>query len=310
LERRSFAKLCGLGTASLLGSGGPDEAFGADPHGEKKIIKDGYNPRKALMLAMAVCEAYKKYADPSYTIRLGAYVIKDSIYVFEATKRKYVFFGFTASGSMSGAPPFDNILALRGTRTDQEAFADASWALTDCVLPRRGKQHFGRAAAGLYSFYTGRDLGLVTSLADALKSAVSKLDGTLSDWYIAGHSLGGAVATLGALDAVVSRSYGRVDVPPKLYTFGSLHAGDAEFASAFSNSGLTDVFRVVNLADWVPGFTGIGADTPGYAHVGLECSYLWQTGFDWANHSLENNYLAVLRDHPEVIQFGPRQYPQ
>jgi hypothetical protein len=101
---------------------------------------------------------------------------------------------------------------------------------------------------------------------------------------------------------------------PKVYTYGSMKVGDADFGAAVKQQGI-DVFRVVNLADWVPAFTGISADTPGYLPVGLECSFLWQTedkpdGGDWANHSMKDVYLKTLTTYSNVIKFGPRSYPQ
>ncbi len=52
------------------------------------------------------------------------------------------------------------------------------------------------------------------------------------------------------------------------------------------------------------------ADAPGYVHVGLLASFLWQTDGDWANHSLADIYLNVVQNHPQVVKLGPRKYPQ
>lgn len=267
-----------------------------------------YEPSMASVMAAAVNEAYKKYLNPEYQITLGNYTVKDLIYVFESAEAGYVFFGFSATGQLADGAPINNIVALRGTQSDEEAFDDMEWGPVPCVLPAGSGQQYGQAAQGVYDFYTGNDEGLVTSLADSFKAAVSNLDGSY-DWYVGAHSLGGAVATLAALDAVVSGSYNNSQATPRLYTFGSLHVGDAEFASLFPSS-VPDAYRVANLADWVPAFTGAEADAPGYVHVGLECTFLWQTWADWGNHSLVNIYLETVRNHPGVIQFGPRQYPQ
>lgn len=272
---------------------------------------NSYEPQMAVTLALAIREAYRKYLNPSHVISLGHYQIKDSIYVYELEKGGDVFFGFTAEGSMSGNPPYNNLVILRGTQTDEEAIEDLWWSFVPCILPSQGGKQYGKVASGLYSFYTGTDYGFVKSLADSFKDAVSNLNASRPDWYIAGHSLGGAMATLGALDAVVSNSYHNSLVRPKLYTYGSLYVGDEQFKTSFANQGISQVYRVANLADWVPSFTGVdGSDTPGYVHVGLDCTYLWQTGGDWGNHSLEYNYLACVQNHSDVIKFGARKYPQ
>ena len=114
-------------------------------------LKPGTVPHKdfmqmALTLARAVSEAYSKYTDPNYTIQLGQYEIKDSIYVFESSEAGYVFFGFTASGSLSGSPPFNNLVVLRGTQSDEEAFGDLNWESTECLLPSKGGQTYANAS--------------------------------------------------------------------------------------------------------------------------------------------------------------------
>lgn len=271
--------------------------------------ENNYDYNMATVLALAVQEAYTKYNHPEHVIKLGSYKVLDFIYVHELEVEK-VFFGFTATGSMNGRPPFSNIVALRGTQSDDEALEDLQWSFTPCYLPNEGSVAYGNAGYGVYNFYAGTDLGTVHSLSHSFKSAVSKLDGSITDWYIAAHSLGGAAATLGALDAVVSGSYQNPQVKPKLYTYGSLHVGDAEFAAQFAKY-VPEAYRVANLADWVPGLTGLdGNDTPGYVHVGLECTFLWQKWGDWENHSLTDTYLETVQKYFGVIRFGPRKYPQ
>jgi len=65
--------------------------------------------------------------------------------------------------------------------------------------------------------------------------------------YITGHSLGGALATLCALDVAVNTKFKR----PRVVTFGSPRVGDESFANTF-NRKVFHSFRVVNGGDWVP----------------------------------------------------------
>ena len=73
-----------------------------------------------------------------------------------------------------------------------------------------------------------------------------------------GHSLGGALATLAAMDI-------RLNVPGKevsCYTFGSPKVGDANFAAHY-NQCVPQTTRVVNASDLVPNIPPFG-----YEHVG------------------------------------------
>lgn len=282
----------------------------------------------ARTLAEAVNQAYLKYNNPSHVITLPGYEILSTISVYElfgATEAEprsslgcddpdRTFLGFSASGRSSDQQGFNNIVALRGTQTSEEGLEDIDWSMTDCELPTGAKvqKTYGKVSSGISNFYSSTNQGFVTPLSACFKQAIADFKEP-RPLYIAGHSLGGALVTLGALDAVVSDIYVST-LLPKVYTFGSMKVGDAAFGRAVAQAGI-EVFRVVNLADWVPAFTGISADTIGYLPVGLECSFLWQTedqatGGDWANHSLTGVYQKTLEDFPNVIRFGPRKYPQ
>jgi hypothetical protein len=273
-------------------------------------IPQGYQPEMAKVLAKAVQAAYKKYNEPDWTLSLGEFkIVNQYIYAYELTE--YVFFGFAASGSYGGQPPYYNIVALRGTQTDEESFYDVyDWNPVPCFLPAGSGNQYGQVSTSLYDFYTGTDGDWATSLADSFKTAVSELDGSYGTWYLGAHSLGGAISAIGALDALVSNSFPHSQAIPQVYTFGGLNSGDADFANAIYQNGIVDYYRVVNLADWVPGFTGIAADTPGYQQPGEEYSFLWNTGHDWANHSLDNIYIRTLEEFPSVIKWGERDYPE
>ena len=263
-----------------------------------------YDPQMSLILALAVDQAYQKYTNPNHQIQLGNYVVKAEIFVYEGIPpvEKKTFFGFAASGSFGAGYPVNNIVALRGTQTDEEGFYDLDWYFTPCTL---GGVSCGNVATGLYDFYGGVwETTLGQSIQKAVKSLVAPSNNP--PLYFTAHSLGGAMATLGALETAIRGSY---PAKPLLYTFASLHVGDKTFAVTCAKLGLT-AYRAANLADWVPSFTGMTADTPGYVHVGVLCSFLWQTDGDWANHSLEKIYLKVVQSYPQVVKVGPRTYPQ
>jgi hypothetical protein len=208
------------------------------------------------------------------------------------------------------------LIALRGTVTTEEAGYDLyGWGTnTPCLLPSGSSnpQTYGNVKEDLYNFYTATDAGFYISMGASFNAAVQSIAAANpgKPWYIAAHSLGGALATLAALDAVVSNSYGNPSVPPVLVTFGSLHLGDQSFVDAYGYN--VPTFRFANLCDFVPSLVSLepGTTTDPYEHVGLECTFVWQTWDDWGNHSMQNIYLPVVQNYLDVIKLGPRQYPQ
>jgi predicted lipase len=82
--------------------------------------------------------------------------------------------------------------------------------------------------------------------------------------YVTGHSLGGALATLAALD--IKSTFGRVD---QFYTYGEPRVGNAAFASYFA--GAFPIYRVVHYADIVPHVPPYGLF--GYTHGGTQIWY-------------------------------------
>jgi hypothetical protein len=219
-------------------------------------------------------------------------------------------FGFTATADDNS----HNILVLRGTVTLEEAGYDLlGWGdNTPCLLPSQSseQQSYGNANSYLYAFYTRNDFGLVSSLAASCLSAIQNTSQQAPNlpWYMGAHSLGGAMLSLAALDAVVS---GSVTKPPLVVTFGSLHVGDASFAKAYKAKVPASV-RVANLCDFVPSMVSLEPVTLAdpYVHVGVEATFVWQTWDDWGNHSHANIYMPMVQNYWDVIQWGPRTYPQ
>lgn len=220
-------------------------------------------------------------------------------------------FGFTATADDNS----HNIFVLRGTVTLEEAGYDLlGWGdNTRCDLPSQSseQQSYGMVNSYLYGFYTGTDFGLQSSLAASCLNAIQKTSQQAPNlpWYMGAHSLGGAMLSLAALDAVVS---GYVN-NPLVVTFGSLHVGDASFAKAYTVK-VPRSLRVANLCDFVPSMVSLEpvklADP--YVHVGYEGTFVWQTWDDWGNHSLANMYMPMVRNpnYWALIQWGTRNYPQ
>jgi triacylglycerol lipase len=65
--------------------------------------------------------------------------------------------------------------------------------------------------------------------------------------YVTGHSLGGALATLAALDIANHTPFHR----PKVYTFGAPRVGNPSFAAAY-DAKVKESMRIVNVHDYIP----------------------------------------------------------
>ncbi len=115
---------------------------------------------------------------------------------------------------------------------------------------------------------------------------------------IAGHSLGGALATLAALD--VARCSAAPDAGIVLYTFGCPRVGDARLAIALDRYGV-DAFRFVNSEDSVPDLppstlSGSDDDRQLYQHIGRTAVFTAQRGTVPANHDISLYRMFVERN--------------
>jgi hypothetical protein len=223
----------------------------------------------------------------------------------------YQLFGFTATADDGS----HNLLVFRGTVTMQEAVYDLlGWGNNvECNLPSQSwwwdQKSYGFVNSYLLAFYANG--GIYTTLA---ASCINAIKATIANnpnvpWYIGAHSLGGAMISLAALDAVVS---GLLN-PGNTYvvTFGSLHVGAQSFADAY-NPQVPLSYRIANLCDFVPSMVSLEPVIPAdpYVHVGYPGSFVWQTWDDWGNHSLANIYQPMVLSHWDIIKWSPRQYPQ
>jgi len=222
----------------------------------------------------------------------------------------YQLFGFTATADDGS----HNILIFRGTVTLEEAGYDLlGWGNnTQCLMPSQWweKNSYGFVNSYLYAFYVNSNLifkSLAKSCMEAIQSTVALKPNV--PWFIGAHSLGGAVASLAALDAIAS---GMLTAGNTLViSYGSLHVGDQAFATAY-NQQVPASLRIANLCDFVPSMVSLEPVIPAdpYVHVGYEGTFVWQTWDDWGNHSLANIYQPIVQSYWNLLHWGPRQYPQ
>ncbi|PSS24038.1 Feruloyl esterase A precursor [Actinidia chinensis var. chinensis] len=159
------------------------------------------------------------------------------------------------------------VVAFRGT--EQTRWKDLR---TDLMLvpaglnPERIGGDFKQEVQVHSGFLSAYD-SVRTRILSLIKLAVEYLDDgaePLHKWqvYVTGHSLGGALATLLALELSSSQLAKRGAVSVTMYNFGSPRVGNKKFAEVY-NEKVKDSWRVVNHRDIIPTVPRL----MGYCHV-------------------------------------------
>jgi hypothetical protein len=164
---------------------------------------------------------------------------------------RQVSIGFVCQASGAG----DVVVAIRGTEGILEWIHDISFLLVTCPFLAGA----GRTEDGFTAMYNSLRTG-VAPASPSVSSALATLPypQTLTSVTICGHSLGGALATLLALDVAANTTIKN----PTIYTYASPRTGDPMFASTF-NQVVKNSFRVANRLDIVPKLP----TPPFYEHV-------------------------------------------
>ena len=165
--------------------------------------------------------------------------------------RERVPFGFILRSVSS---PNEIYVVIRGTQTkpewynnlrsspEEEGFIDA--------------ETLGKVHSGFYHIYNKPNKGDrldkeddLPSMMDVITEEIGKLTADPSiKVYVAGHSLGAALATLAAAQIRYQRLEQEPEIEPILYTFASPRVGDKRFEGYVSKH-LKYVFRVINSED-------------------------------------------------------------
>ncbi|XP_016476067.2 uncharacterized protein LOC107797675 isoform X1 [Nicotiana tabacum] len=159
------------------------------------------------------------------------------------------------------------VVAFRGT--EQTKWKDL---LTDLMLvpagfnPERIGGDFKQEVqvhSGFLSAYDSVRIRLISLVKQAIGYRDDDLDPP-NEWsvYVTGHSLGGALATLLALELSSSQLAKRGAISVTMYNFGSPRVGNKKFAEVY-NEKVKDSWRVVNHRDIIPTVPRL----MGYCHV-------------------------------------------
>jgi Lipase (class 3) len=150
------------------------------------------------------------------------------------------------------------VIAIRGTEGILEWVEDASFLTVKCPFLANGGQTedgFTAMYNSLAAVPTAGSPSLTKSLAALVKGA------PVSSLTICGHSLGGALATLLALDVAANTEFKN----PTVYTYASPRTGDGQFVEVY-NQTVPNTFRIANTVDLVPKLPL----SPPYDHVQAE----------------------------------------
>lgn len=143
---------------------------------------------------------------------------------------------------------------------------------------------------------------IYASARDGIISTLDKLspDKTL---YITGHSLGGALATLCAIDIAANTSH----ISPNLFTYGSPRVGDPNFVNVFKPY-VRKSYRYANLFDIVTYAPPHVYKLPKretkyyYSHVHTFVSLSFQNGSASGNHMIGNYFTELSKLQPRYSE--------
>lgn len=145
------------------------------------------------------------------------------------------------------------VVAFRGTSSFEDVLTDLS-IIQQNFPPTRRPIFKPKAHSGFLNAYDSINL--------ELKAEVLKLLNLNNNYtfYVTGHSLGGALATLLAID--LKRTFKNINVI--IYTYGSPRVGNKWFVRMFNNSLKNQSYRIVNERDFIPQVPG-----GSYRHVAI-----------------------------------------
>jgi hypothetical protein len=194
--------------------------------------------------------------------------------------------GVTVSyGFLAVSPTGELVAVIRGTDSILEWIDDAQFLFVSDPVPH-GAGFTEEGFSAIYKSLRLSSSATSPTVIAAIKSYIA--NGAAKSVTVTGHSLGGALATLLALDV----AHNSTQKSPTLYTFASPRLGEIFFASDFKSAVATS-YRVYNSTDVVPDvplwpYTSVHTGfeltpNPSQVDTGIACShhlttYLWLMG--------------------------------
>ncbi|QAY68467.1 lipase family protein [Paenibacillus protaetiae] len=237
--------------------------------------------RTAIFLAAVCNQAYLNTinADGSFLVPKSYHLVGEfSAQSYSGSNER---FGFILQSEQA------IILAFRGTLSATDWVAD----LIAQQVPYRFVKNGGATHKGFTDLYS--------SARDSILSVLETLPKD-KPLFITGHSLGGALATLSALDIAVNKPFAN----PLVYTFGAPRVGDPAFVRTY-NSQIGTHWRIQNEYDIVPHLPPLVYQQPNkdktyyYMHVRGEVMRKFRMGTVSGNHVISSYFMDLAKEDPE-----------
>lgn len=193
----------------------------------------GFSQTLAYTLALLTQNAYQLTQHPDSTPPPVNFTLSNTI------NANGVPFAFIYTNTNTVAVIF------RGCTTWQEF--NASTANTNFTHPAFDSNLRAHVHSGAYAIYSApvNSQGNAPVFSDTLNAAIKSIVGN-KKLYVAGHSLGGALANIAAADYTI----GANQLPlTAVYTFGSIMVADSDFSSDFNAALGNKSYQVIRLAD-------------------------------------------------------------
>jgi triacylglycerol lipase len=248
-------------------------------------VKDMFNSEDALLLSAMIYQSYQLFEEEPLILPKG-FTLRYTIRALAGVEEPEAeVFGFIAESQDT------IIVAFRGTRTfvDNESDQDL-YQVPYPFVRNAGKTHRGFTC-------------IYQSTRNELIRELKKLS-TTKRLMVAGHSLGGGLAVLAALDIAVNTGFKY----PFVYTYGSPRVGDPEFASRF-NQTVKNSFRIVNVHDIIPTLPAHAYPPPFtkkglyYQHVNMKVPLSFQlNSLPVRNHEIVCYYKFLSQQNPDFTK--------
>lgn len=240
-----------------------------------ELIEDGYgNPNNALALAAACQFAYSPEDEGKAQFRdefdmEAAFLSVDNTQAYVATNDEHI------------------LVIFRGSQDPTTIDGLKDWLLTNAVnllIQPEGDLSTEFLAAGVGARF---HQGFVNAITEIWPQLFALVEAKTQEYdrpvWIAGHSLGGALAKLAAW--LFKRKFINVH---QIYTYGAPMVGNAEAAKAIDREFPNSLFRYVNNPDPVPLLPMMSLVSNAYVHGGTLVAL--------GDNEAANNLLVYLKD--------------
>jgi len=272
------------------------------------------DPALTTTLAAASLAAYTDFEDPTYKPQLSGYTFVGRLYGWDdwfweygrVEKYGLIFKSQTVANRF--------VVAFRGTDSDADALAEAFFEFATFKPYRNSVSPVpDDVSAGFNDIYSTKGGSMTQTMQQQIFGLLQSTQ--MSEVYITGHSLGGALSQLFTLDMRVSFP----NVKIQTINFASPRVGATDWATACFNTGAAQrIIRVINWYDIVPDLPPTWDPFDKYVSLGAEFRTAFYGGYlpmDALPRHRLLNLQVVLKNclplNPQIWTgtFGDAVYP-